>query len=263
MGNIIEEMVNNAREDFGIESFPGDFFEYIIKDNNYINKYKLVLFKQDLGQGSSGFMYYTSRQNVCICINYKDSIGHQNFTLAHEIGHKYLHKGISYDENSHTLKYTNKDYIEREANEFAAELLYPIKYVKEDLEYINEQGLFENGKEVQLSDFINKIVNRNYISFNFALLRLLFNSSYYREGNFVLEKVDRVIRIVAPLNVRYNKEMYKFIHGHRFYKPFIGILERQIEIGKVLVEKNEMGFDSVKAIIEKADELEGFDGTFI
>lgn len=262
MSNITKKIIS-AREDFKIKSFPGNFFEYIVKDKDYINKYNLVLFKQDLGQDSSGFIYYTSKQKACICINYKNSIGHQNFTLAHEIGHKYLHKGKSYDEDNDTLKYKNSDNMEEEANEFAAELLYPIECVKEDLRYIEEHSLLKNGKEIELGNFINKIVNRNCISFKFALLRLLFNSSYYWEGNFVLEKVDKIINKVMPLNTRYNKEMYKFIDGHKFYKPFIGILQKQKEIGTILVEKNEMGFDSVKAIIEKSDELEGFDETFI
>lgn len=263
MTENIEKIISRAREDFGIKDFPGNFFNYIIKDENYIDKYNLVLFKQDLGKENLGFIYYTISNRACICINYKNPIGEQNFTLAHEIGHMYLHKRDSYDENNDTLKYKNRDEKEDEANKFAAEFLYPMTYVKKDLKYIYKNGLLENGKEGELANFIDELVGRYFISYRFILLRLLFNSDFYKKNNSVMKKVSELTKLVNLLNPRNNKEMYRVIDDHIFYKPFIGILERQREIGKILVEKDEMGYNSVIAIIGKSEELEGFDETFI
>lgn len=262
MDNKIYKMIEIARKEFKIDHFPGNFFNHIIKNKNYIEENGLVLFKQDLGEDTSGFIYYTSKNRACICINYKCSIGHQNFTLAHEIGHMYLHKGVSYNDDDNTLKLSNKDIIEEEANEFAAELLYPMQYLKQDIKYVYDNELLNSGNEFKLGDFINECVKKYHISFRFALLRILFNSSY-KDNHCVLKKVEEVIDLIGPLNKRYEKEMYCFTENNSFYMPFIGILEKQREIGRVLVDKNEMGYASVNAIIEKSQELEGFDGTLI
>lgn len=259
----ITKSINDARKDFKIKSFPGNFFDHITGNKDYIKTNKIVLFKQDLGVDSSGFIYRTKNGNSCICINYKNSIGHQNFTLAHEIGHQYLHEGNNYDENDETLEYKNKDSIEQEANEFAAELLYPIKYVEDDLQAIEQLGLLVKGREKELADYIDDIVKRYFISFRFALFRLLFNSNYYKNGHYVVGKVNAVTEAIGFLKDIYNEEMYGYIENHKFYRPYIGTLERQVKIGKELTYKDEMSYDSMKAIIGKSGELEGFDETLI
>lgn len=83
--------INAARKAFEIESFPGGFFERLMM-GNYIDKYKLLLFKEDIDK-LSGFIGYGVDGFAVICVNYKRPVGHQNFTLAHEVGHWFLHKG--------------------------------------------------------------------------------------------------------------------------------------------------------------------------
>ncbi|EOU1743908.1 ImmA/IrrE family metallo-endopeptidase [Clostridium perfringens] len=263
MNEKIMNKIIKARNDFGIKNFPGNFFDLIIKDENYISKYNLALFKQDLGKESSGFISYASNGIAYICINYKNNIGRQNFTLAHEIGHFYLHNGISQDDDDESLKFGRKsDIIEAEANEFAAELLYPMDEVKKDVSYIYDNDLLDKEKYNELADYVNDIANKHFISFRFAMLRLLFNSEFAK-NNSVVSKVEDTIQKVKPLGERYEEKMHRFVKDNEYYKPYIGTLRIQEKIGKYLAEREEMGYDSVNAMIDKSSELEGFDGTFI
>jgi Zn-dependent peptidase ImmA (M78 family) len=54
-------------------------------------------------------------------------IGKKRFTIAHEIGHVELHRGVQsiFLDNDNTLEYFQKGHQESEANEFASELLMP------------------------------------------------------------------------------------------------------------------------------------------
>ena len=116
--------VNNAGELFQIEDFPGNLFS-LLESQRYIERFSLLLFREDISK-LSGFIGYGENGLFIICINYKRPIGHQNFTLAHELGHWLLHNGQSISDN--VTNYTwSKDTKEQEANMFAGELLYPEK----------------------------------------------------------------------------------------------------------------------------------------
>lgn len=69
MTRNILEAVNNAREFFEIEDYPGDFFSRLDKVD-YTNKYGIVLFKEDIDK-LSGFIGYGVNDLAVICINYK------------------------------------------------------------------------------------------------------------------------------------------------------------------------------------------------
>ena len=128
MTKNILEAVNDAREFFGIEDYPGDFFHRLDKVD-YTDKYGILLFKEDIDK-LSGFIGYGSDDLAVICINYKRSYGHQNFTLAHELGHWFLHKGVSISDDDRDLY--SRDKVEQEANGFASELLYPEELLVKD-----------------------------------------------------------------------------------------------------------------------------------
>ena len=89
--------VNNARELFQIEDFPGNLFS-LLESQRYIERFSLLLFREDISK-LSGFIGYGENGLSLICINYKRPIGHQNFTLAHELGHWLLHNGQSISDN--------------------------------------------------------------------------------------------------------------------------------------------------------------------
>lgn len=130
-GNILNA-INTARKVFEIESFPGDFFEHLMMDN-YTDRCRLLLFKEDIDK-LSGFIGYGMNGFAVICVNYKRPMGHQNFTLAHEVGHWLLHREKSISDDDKVLGYTS-DSIEKEANEFADKIRTLEKPNSPDREY--------------------------------------------------------------------------------------------------------------------------------
>jgi Zn-dependent peptidase ImmA (M78 family) len=104
----------------------------------------------------------------------------QRFTIAHELGHYFLHAGHTVlDEGrlAYTVNLRNsesskgEDNDEREANLFAAELLMPAKFLREDLDGV-ELDLLEDSKF--LSDLANKYrVSLQALTFRLTYLRYI------------------------------------------------------------------------------------------
>ncbi len=78
---------------------------------------------------------------VVIAVNPAHHINRQRFTIAHELGHFLLHEGLEEHvdqdlrvawRNANSSKAVN--WIEIQANRFAAELLMPMSYLKQDLD---------------------------------------------------------------------------------------------------------------------------------
>lgn len=151
MTDSIYDAVEKVRNIFNIKEFPGDFFS-ILNSYDYIEEFGLFLFKEDIGK-LSGFMGYGPENMTAICVNYKRSYGHQNFTLAHEIGHWFLHKGKSMADADKDLS-NYRSALEREANRFAGELLYPEKCIDRDFKYALEKNLFDEKCRAELGRFI-------------------------------------------------------------------------------------------------------------
>jgi Zn-dependent peptidase ImmA (M78 family) len=93
----------------------------------------------------SGFLYRDQKgKNVIIGANKSHHPNRQRFTIAHELGHYLLHQGelVHLDSDRGAFMLNLRDSIsskgedndEREANLFAAELLMPAKFLKQDLE---------------------------------------------------------------------------------------------------------------------------------
>lgn len=89
----------------------------------------LVLY-ETLGEMLGYFNSY--KRMKMIHINEQSSRPEQKFTCAHELGHAILHPGVSTPFLSkHTLQSIDK--IERQANQFAVELLIPDNMLQEGL----------------------------------------------------------------------------------------------------------------------------------
>ncbi|MCL1891992.1 MAG: ImmA/IrrE family metallo-endopeptidase [Alphaproteobacteria bacterium] len=88
----------------------------------------IKLIKKDLGKSASGFLEQIDNQ-WCIYINQYESEQRQRFTIAHELGHyvkhreKYANGRFQHDLIFFRDENTNPD--EREANDFASNLLMP------------------------------------------------------------------------------------------------------------------------------------------
>lgn len=63
-----------------------------------------------------------------IFVNSKHRLTRRRFSVAHELGHFYLHRGLRLAFTHHSR---HRGRLEREADRFAAELLMPEKYVRE------------------------------------------------------------------------------------------------------------------------------------
>lgn len=251
---MISERVKLAREFFEIKEYPGNLFNLITSNKDYIEKYKILLFKQDLKENSSGFIAYTEDNFAIICINYKMNIGHQNFTIAHEIGHMFLHKGIAADDGS-DIETNDSSKYEIEASDFAAELLYPKSCVKDDYKYIIQNRLLRSSGNLELADYINDICKKYCLSFKFAFYRVLHASGVPLYD--VTRKYDKVTDSIGKLSERYFKYDYVYTEGHPYYKPYVLPLQVMENYVKDLTQKNEISFETGQAILERNNELEG------
>lgn len=96
----------------------------------------------------SGFAFHQNGQKI-IGINSTESPQRQRFTIAHELGHLFLHrdKKINYDRvmgfmmfrDEHSSNGTDRSEIE--ANTFAAELLMPSSQIRKDLAHLGSIDL--------------------------------------------------------------------------------------------------------------------------
>lgn len=95
----------------------------------------------DLGENISGVLVFKEEQSI-IGVNPNESSVRQRFTIAHELGHFFLHK------NSEESIFVDKDFKvlfrsqesapgehkrEQEANAFAASILMPRKKIEEEI----------------------------------------------------------------------------------------------------------------------------------
>ena len=103
-------------------------------------KLKLLLYSLPGDHEISGAIIRKTGQRVIIAVNPAHHINRQRFTIAHELGHYFLHEGLEehVDENFR-VAWRNADsskainWIEIEANRFAAELLMPTRFLELDL----------------------------------------------------------------------------------------------------------------------------------
>lgn len=147
----IKNIVNKILRHANIKSLP-------VNLNDIIVLYDITLRYAFFEDSISGLLYKKDNKNI-ISVNTSHPLVRQRFTIAHELGHFFL--------NHHGSLFVDKGYIyrdkrsstgtikwEREANEFAAELLMPekllVNYIKkENLEDISD--LDKIAQELQVS----------------------------------------------------------------------------------------------------------------
>jgi Zn-dependent peptidase ImmA (M78 family) len=125
----------------------------------------------------SGFIVRAKGKQVFIGANKSHHPNRQRFTIAHELGHYFLHEGhnVHLDEgraaftvnlrNSESSKGEDND--EREANLFAAELLMPAKFLREDLQGV-ELDLLVDDK------FLSDLAKKYSVSLQALTFRLTY-----------------------------------------------------------------------------------------
>lgn len=240
--NVIEA-VNKAREFFSIKEFPGNFFT-LLEKQNYIEKYKLLLFKEDIGK-LSGFIGYGDNDISVICINYKRPIGHQNFTLAHEMGHWFLHNGQNISDDDKTCVFSN-DMKEQEANAFAAELLYPERLFAQDYFDILEKGLLQDDKRKELAIYINELCHKYCLSFEMVFRKILYKNKQGSQYKNTKKEIEDALG--CKISEYFDKDFYvpneDLIEYQQLKIPYIE-LERKIN---KLVELDKIGIATAESI---------------
>ena len=114
---------------------------------------------EEVDDNLSGFLLRAKRDGrTVIGANKSHPKNRQRFTIAHELGHFLLHEGelVHLDEEmgSFTVDFRNafsskgEDINEKEANYFAAELLMPEKFLRQELRG-KRLDLFDDGEELQ------------------------------------------------------------------------------------------------------------------
>ena len=139
----VEKTVNTVLAKYnpqGLTPFP---FENIQKDKD-----DLEIYLVDLDEELSGAIGFNAKSRKFeIFVNRKKPQNRQNFTLAHELGHYFLHQeiirseetlidGEDTDINLFRVDEGSSTQIEREANEFAADILMPAEFVNRAWEAI-------------------------------------------------------------------------------------------------------------------------------
>lgn len=139
----IKQIIRQLFDEHSVISGPIDVI-YLAKALN------IEIRIRDFAEDMSGFAYQKGGEKV-VGVNANDGQLRQRFTIAHELGHIYLdpRDDLNVDKNF-ALQYRNglsskgTDLKEMEANYFAAELLMPEEFLKEDIEaYKKEFGGFD------------------------------------------------------------------------------------------------------------------------
>jgi Zn-dependent peptidase ImmA (M78 family) len=208
----IQVAVKKARNLLGIQGFPGDFFDFVMK-NDCFSEHNIILFMEDIDE-VSGFIGYGD-DIVAICINYNRPIGHQNFTLAHELGHWIMHTGKNTSDNDGNID-SARSMMEREASDFAGELLYPNDYTTIDFDYAQKNELFLKKNRKQLADYINYLAHKYGVSFEFALSRLLYKKGQAGRRNAIKAEIESAIG--GHISDCYEKTYYRVDNSSPRYK---------------------------------------------
>lgn len=112
--------------------------------------------------------YYDQEKKI-IHVNNKESISRQRFTIAHEIGHAILlHKGKT--ARSNEAYTTDEQQNEKEANQFAAQLLMPAKMIYKLIKVV-AQELFKQETTYSMTD-IYKIIEKMAEKFQVSFLAM-------------------------------------------------------------------------------------------
>lgn len=118
---------------------------------------------EDLPSTQSGY-FRANGGDYTIGINIKHHPKRQRFTLAHELGHFFLHRGKNVEfEDEIMYRIENSSSIEYAANEFAARLLIPHERLEEKIkEGVTDLTELADYFEVSLDAMRYRVLSLNY-----------------------------------------------------------------------------------------------------
>ena len=134
---------------------------------------------QEVELGDIAGLVFREGNQVIIGVNSKDRETRRRFTIAHELGHFFLHSNNPlFVDKVFAVKLRDHvsseavDIEEIEANAFAAELLMPTKLLQKDFQEIQPGALdYEDWKE--MDDVIQKLALKYEVSKQAMTIRLI------------------------------------------------------------------------------------------
>ena len=237
------EAVNKARELFHIKDFPGNLF-VLLEEEKYIDRFNMLLFKEDISK-LSGFIGYGEDGMSVICVNYKRPIGHQNFTLAHELGHWLLHNGQNISDNDEDCTWS-KDEKEQEANMFAGELLYPERFFVQDYSEAARKGYLRIDKREELAIYIDRLCHKYCLSFDAVFRKILYRSKQAAQYKKIKKQIEKAIG--CKISEYFEKDFYipnEALPEYQILRDAYIELEKRID---KLVECGKIGEATAEAI---------------
>ncbi len=124
----VDDIISNATKNNWIDSSGNIDIEQIAKELN------ITIVYVQMDSAISGYLKFVEEQWV-IGVNSLHNPKRQRFTIAHELGHYYMHREKNVDfEDTTFFRNNDSTSIEYSANEFAANLLMPESRVKSAVE---------------------------------------------------------------------------------------------------------------------------------
>ena len=131
------DMANCVLERYSLRTLPINLKRICRKEGIKIEIVEDLFLSLEAETGKEiGGASLLKRGNKIIFARFSDTAQGQRFTIAHELGHYFMHSGFYKHSKSVPLSFisfkNDKDIIEVEANRFAAELLMPKNKVFEE-----------------------------------------------------------------------------------------------------------------------------------
>lgn len=207
----------------------------VIVSNGYNGKWQI-----DKKNPVRGFSLYYDLLPI-IVIKKQTSLGAQTFTLMHEFAHLLLHRESVIDNDEDFYNYQGK---EKEANEFAGNLLIPDNFLNQ----INTEKLL-NLQIQEYDSFLADYRKLWSVSSRAILVRLLINEkiSQYHYQNYVDYKEEQLRRETAQVSSKPIPRTYR----HRepmnvFGKPFVYAVFDSLHNKKITLSKASTYLDNLK-----------------
>lgn len=207
----------------------------VIVSNGYNGKWQI-----DKKNPVRGFSLYYDLLPI-IVIKKQASLGAQTFTLMHEFAHLLLHRESVIDNDEDFYNYQGK---EKEANEFAGNLLIPDDFLNQ----INTEKLL-NLQVQEYDSFLADYRKLWSVSNRAILVRLLINEeiSQYHYQNYVDYKEEQLRRETAQISSKPIPRTYR----HRepmnvFGKPFVYAVFDSLHNKKITLAKASTYLDNLK-----------------
>ena len=156
----------------------------------------------------------------------------------------FLHKGISLSDGDALL--TTSDKMEKEANDFAKELLYPADFLVRDYYYAIEHDLFLANNRAEFGKFVNELCHKYCLSFELVLRHLLYQNKQAKKYTEIRRQIEKALR--GKVSEVFDKDFYVPDVELPQYQQLSAPYEQLARKVDYLIEKKKIGEATGEAI---------------